>query len=185
MWWLVGDGKTPLAHRKRTSNALQTHRKRTANAFQTQFKPTSKAPQTHLKPYQKPWLDSETHLHVIAWTKVQAFCTLRRPFDVKFHEKKDEIPPGACRPSKKLKKKQCRKSGLPKSWKKQCRQSGSNKVEKNNVEKVGLYMLIYFHLPSCTFIYFQIALHTFIYPHIHQNIEYKENEGQHETQKWS
>ena len=25
-------------------------------------------------------------------------------FDVKFHEKKDEIPPGACRPSKNLKK---------------------------------------------------------------------------------
>ena len=49
-------------------------------------------------------------------------------FDIKFDEKKDEIPPRACRPSKKLKtnnveqvdpqkveKKTCRKSGPPKS----------------------------------------------------------------------
>ena len=68
-------------------------------------------------------------------------------FDGKFHETKDEIPPGACRPLKniclkmskkwtpkklkknnvekvdptKVEKKQCRKSGPPKSLKKQCR----------------------------------------------------------------
>ena len=34
---------------------------------------------------------------------------IRTAFDVKFHEKKDEIPPKACRPSKKLYKKQCAK----------------------------------------------------------------------------
>ena len=47
MWWLVGDGKTLLAHRKRTSNTPQTHLKRTSNATQTQFKRTSNALQTH------------------------------------------------------------------------------------------------------------------------------------------
>ena len=59
-------------------------------------------------------------------------------FVVKFHEKKDEIPPGACRPSKKLKK-LCRTSGPRKSaqQKKQCRKSGPQKSRtKNNVEKV-------------------------------------------------
>ena len=43
--------------------------------------------------------------------------------DMKFHETKDEIPPEACRPLKKTKKKQCRKSGPP-------------KLKNNNVEKV-------------------------------------------------
>ena len=33
-------------------------------------------------------------------------------FDMKFHAKTDEIPPRACRPSKKMKQKQCRK----KTW---------------------------------------------------------------------
>ena len=44
--------------------------------------------------------------------------------------------------------------------------------KKSNVEKVGLYMLIYLHIPPYTFVYLQIALYTFIYSHIHQNIEY-------------
>ena len=52
-----------------------------------------------------------------------------------------------------------------------------------------------FHIPSCTFIYLDIPLYTFIYPqlraytlihlHILENIQYSENEGYHETQKWS
>ena len=37
-----------------------------------------------------------------------------KAFDGNFDEKKDEIPPGACRPPNKLKK-QCRQSGPPKS----------------------------------------------------------------------
>ena len=77
-------------------------------------------------------------------------------FDVKFDEKKDEIPPKVYRPLKKQKQKRCRKSGHPKSRKKQCRESG----------------FIDFDIPSYTFIYLQIALYTFIYPHLHQNIEY-------------
>ena len=80
-------------------------------------------------------------------------------FDVKFHEKKDEIPPRACRPPNKLNKNHVEKVG-PK------------KLKKNNVEKVGSYILIYLHIPSYTFIYVKIALYTFIYPHIHQNIQY-------------
>ena len=70
------------------------------------------------------------------------------PFDGFVNEKKDEIPSDACRPLKKLKQKQCRKSGHPKSReKKQCRKSG----------------FIYAYIPSYTFMY----LYTFIYPHIH------------------
>ena len=57
------------------------------------------------------------------------------PFDMKIHEKKDEIPPEACRPSKKLKKNNLEKEDhnkveqktMSKKWvqkvkKKQCRQ---------------------------------------------------------------
>ena len=93
-------------------------------------------------------------------------------FDRKSHEKKDEIPPRACRPSQKLKQTNVNKVA-------------PQKVEKSNVEKVGSYILIYFHIPSYTFIYPQIALYTFIYLHIHQNIEYSKNEDQHKTQKLS
>ena len=89
-------------------------------------------------------------------TQNPTLFTLRRPFDVKFHEKKDELPPGACRPSKKLKKNNVEKVDPKKVEKKQCRQSG----------------FIYSYIPSYTFIYLQIALYTFIYLHIHQNIEY-------------
>ena len=45
------------------------------------------------------------------------------------------------------------------------------KLKKNNVGKVGSYNLIYLHMLQHTTIYLQIALYTFINPHIHQNIE--------------
>ena len=80
-------------------------------------------------------------------------------FYVKFDEKKDEILPRACRPSKKLKTDNVEKVD-------------PQQVEKNKVEKVGSYTFIYLHIPSYTFMYLQIALYTFIYLHIHKNIEY-------------
>ena len=58
------------------------------------------------------------------------------------------------------------------------------KVEKNNVEQVGSYTFLYLNTSTCL----QIARNSFMYlihPHIHQNIEYWENDGQHKTQKWS
>ena len=85
-------------------------------------------------------------------------------FDVKFDEKKDEIPPGACRPSKKQKKNNveqvdpqkvekqlCRKSGPPKSrtktmskkWaprkleKKQCRTGSDQTGFKQEPDRTG------------------------------------------------
>ena len=72
-------------------------------------------------------------------------------FDVKIHEKNDEIPPEACRALKKHKKRQCRQSGPNK------------KLKKINVEKVSSYMLIYLHY---TFIYLHIPPNSFIYLHI-------------------
>ena len=45
-------------------------------------------------------------------------------FYVKFHEKQDEIPPRACRPSKSKEKRQFAGYGL-------------NKLKKNNVDQVG------------------------------------------------
>ena len=80
-------------------------------------------------------------------------------FDGKFHEQKDEIPPRACRPSKTLNKnnvqgldlQQVEKQKMSKKW-------TPNKLKKNNVEKVGLYILIYLHIPSYTSKYLQIAL---------------------------
>ena len=92
-------------------------------------------------------------VEVITWIKIQPFCTLRKPSDVTFQEKNDEIPPEACRTSTKLNKKQCRTSGPPKGkkQKEQCRISGhptsqqkktmSNKwtpkmLNKNNAEQV-------------------------------------------------
>ena len=47
-------------------------------------------------------------VEVITWTKIQPFCTLRRPFDVKFHETKNELPPRDCRPPKSQAKTMCR-----------------------------------------------------------------------------
>ena len=93
---------------------------------------------------------------------------------------------------KKSHTKQCRKSVPQKNLKKLCREKGPKqswkttmskkwtpkKSKENYVEKMGSYSLIYlhtsiyFHIPSYTLIYLQIALYTFIYPHIHQNIDY-------------
>ena len=75
---------------------------------------------------------------------------MRRPFDVKVHEKKDEIPPRACRPSKKLKTKKSTKWITKKLKTNNVEQVGPKKLKKNNVEKVGLYMLIYLHIPPYT-----------------------------------
>ena len=47
------------------------------------------------------------------------------------------------------------------------------------------YTFIYLYIPSNTNKYLQIILHTFIYPHILQNIKFQENEARHKTQKWS
>ena len=47
--------------------------------------------------------------------------------DRKFDEKKDEIPPGACRPPNKLKKNNVDKVDHQKVEKKQCRKSGPPK----------------------------------------------------------
>ena len=60
-----------------------------------------------------------------------------RAFDVKFDEKKDELPPRACRP-------------LKKSNKNNVDNVDHQKVEKNNVEHVGSYILIYLHIPPYT-----------------------------------
>ena len=51
-------------------------------------------------------------------------------FDGKFDEKKDEIPPRACRPSKKLKKNNVEKEGPQKVEKTQWVKVGPQKVEK-------------------------------------------------------
>ena len=59
------------------------------------------------------------------------------PFNVNFHEKKDELPPEVCRPLKKLKKNNVDKVDPQKVEKKQCRKSGSKKNKKNNVEQEG------------------------------------------------
>ena len=47
------------------------------------------------------------------------------------------------------------------------------------------YTFLYFYILLFTFIYRQVPSYTSIHPHIHQNIEYHENEGQHKTHKWS
>ena len=58
-------------------------------------------------------------------------------FDRKFLEKKDEIPPGACRPLKKMKQKMCSKWTTNKLRNKNnVEKVDTQKVEKHNVEKV-------------------------------------------------
>ena len=74
-------------------------------------------------------------------------------FNMKFDETKDGMPPGACRPLKKLKTNSRNKTD-PKQ------------IEKNNVEQVGSYILIYLHILSYTFIYLHIPSYTFIYLHM-------------------
>ena len=90
-------------------------------------------------------------------------------FDGKIHEKKDELPPDVCRPSRKLKKNNVQQVDHQKVEKKQCRKKGSNKVEKTMLKKWVHIPLYTFIIPSYSFIYLQIALYTFIYPHIHLN----------------
>ena len=59
------------------------------------------------------------------------------PSDGKFDEKKDEIPPGACRPRNKLKKNNVDKVDHQKVDKKPCRTSGSKKVEQKQCRTSG------------------------------------------------
>ena len=61
---------------------------------------------------------------VITRTQNASPDMILKAFDVKFHDKKDEMPPGACRPSKMLKKNNVEKVN-------------PQKVEKNNVDKMG------------------------------------------------
>ena len=66
---------------------------------------------------------------------------------MKFQEKKDEIPPGACRPPNKLKKNNVDKVDHQKVEKNNVVKVGPKKLEKNkNVDKVGSYMRIYLHM---------------------------------------
>ena len=75
------------------------------------------------------------------------------PFDRKFDEKKDELPPGACRPPNKLKK------TMSKQW-------ALKKLKKNNVEKVGPIKLKkqmskkWVHICLYTFIYLDVPSYT-------------------------
>ena len=69
------------------------------------------------------------------------------PFDRKFDERKDEIPPRACRPPNKLNKNNVDKVDHQQVEQQPCRTSGQTKLKKNNVDKVSLYMLIYLHIP--------------------------------------
>ena len=92
-----------------------------------------------------------------------------KAFDVKFHETKNELPPKACKPSKKLNKKQCRKRWNPKQSKKTMPEKDKwtpKQSNKNNVERVGSYTLIYLHILLYTFIYLHIPPNSFIYLHI-------------------
>ena len=69
-------------------------------------------------------------------------------FDVKFDETKNEIPPGACRPSKKLKNNNVEKVD-------------PQKVRKNNnVDKEGIYSYIniYIYVHIKIYIYQDYAL---------------------------
>ena len=74
-------------------------------------------------------------------------------FDGKFDEKKDEIPPRACRPSRKLRKNNDDKVDHRTVEKKQCRKSGSSKVEKKQCRESGF---IYAYIPSYTSTYIKI-----------------------------
>ena len=78
-------------------------------------------------------------------------------FDVKLNEKKDEIPPKACRPSKKLKKNNVQEVDHQKV-------KNLNNVEKVDTQKVETKQcrtsgFIDFYITSYTFIHLQIALY--------------------------
>ena len=91
-------------------------------------------------------------------------------FDVKFSEKKDELPPGACRPSKKLETNNVHEVDHQqvknkKTMSKQWTPKQPKKTMSNKWVHILLYTFIYLHIPPNSFIYLQIALYTFIYPH--------------------
>ena len=82
-------------------------------------------------------------------------------FDGKFDETKDEIPPGACRLQNKLKKNNVDKVDHQKVEQKTMSKKWTpKKLKKNNVEKEGLYILIYLHIPPYTFIYPHVPPYT-------------------------
>ena len=118
-------------------------------ALQTHLKRSSNAPQTHLKRSSNA---PQTHLK-------------RASNAPQTHLKRSSNAPQTH-----LK----RTSNAPQTHLKRTSKAPQTlkKLKKNNLEKVGLYMLIYFHIPPYTSIYLHIALYTFIYRHIHQNIEY-------------
>ena len=65
-------------------------------------------------------------------------------FDGKFDDKKDEIPPGACRPPNKLKENNVDKVDHQKVGKKNnVEQVGPKKLKKNNVDKESIYSYKY------------------------------------------
>ena len=76
-------------------------------------------------------------------------------FDVTFHEKNDWMPPEACRPLKKLKQKQCRKSGPSKKrTHKNFEQVGPTKLKQKQCRTRGF---IYDHIPSYSHTYIKIV----------------------------
>ena len=84
-------------------------------------------------------------------------------FDWKFNEEKDEIPPEACRPSKKLQQKTIVEKEDPKKVRqKTMGKSGFTKVEQKQCRKSGficLYTFIYLHIPLYTLEYLYIPLY--------------------------
>ena len=84
---------------------------------------------------------------VITQVKNSSPTMILTAFDRKFDEKKDEIPPEACRPPNKLKKTMSTKWTTKKLKKTMSKKLPPKKLKKNNVDKVGLYMLIYLHTP--------------------------------------
>ena len=85
-------------------------------------------------------------------------------FDVKFHEKQDELPPEVCRPFKKPEKNYVEQVDPKKVEKKQCRTSGPPKSRKKTMSKK--WVQIYSYIPSYTSIYLHIPPNSFIYLHI-------------------
>ena len=75
-------------------------------------------------------------------------------FGVKFDEKKYEIPPRACRPSKKLKNNKVEKVNHQQVKNKQCRTRG---FTYSYILHIPPNTFIYLHIPSHIPIYFKIS----------------------------
>ena len=75
-------------------------------------------------------------------------------FDVKFDETKNEIPPGACRPSNKQKKNNVDKVNPQKVEKNNVEKVDTQNVEKKQCRKGGF---IYAYIPSYIPIYIKIS----------------------------